>query len=60
MTEKKHLKTVTKMSSNKSPGNDGITKYLYDTFWDELKISFLVSISKAFKVRELSTPQKKK
>ena len=47
------------MSNNKSPENDGITRQFYKTFWDELKISLLVSIKRALKARELATSQKK-
>ena len=34
------------MPKNKSPGNDGLTKEFYETFWDELKIPFIASLRK--------------
>ena len=46
------------MPNNKSPGNDGITKKLYEAFWDDLETPLLLSVNKAFKVVELSTSQK--
>ena len=47
------------MSDNKSPGNDGITEFTYEAFWDDLKTLLLLSINKAFKVGELSTSEEK-
>ena len=46
------------MPKNKSPGNDGLTKEFYETFWDELKISFIASLRKSFLKEELSNSQK--
>ena len=46
------------MPKNKSPGNDGLTKELYETFWDELKIPFIASLRKSFLKEELSNSQK--
>ena len=43
------------MSNNKSTGNDGITKQIYEAFWDGLKAPLLLSANKAFQVGELST-----
>ena len=50
--------TEEEMPTNKSPGNDGITKEFYEAFWDDLNVSLLLSVNKAFEVGELSTPQK--
>ena len=46
------------MPKNKSPGNDVLTKKVYETFWDELKIPFIVSLRKSFLKEELSNSQK--
>ena len=46
------------MPNNKALENDGITKEFYKAFWDDLKIPYLSSVNKAFKVGQLSTSQK--
>ena len=46
------------MSNNKSPGNDGLTKEFYETFWEDLEKPLCVSITKAFHRGELSHFQK--
>ena len=35
------------MQNDKSPGNDGLTKEFYVTFWNELKEIFVDSVSEA-------------
>ena len=47
------------MSNNKPPGNDGLTKEFYETFWEDLKNLLCASITKAFHRGELSHSQKK-
>ena len=37
------------MQSGKSPGNDGLAKEFYETFWDELKEIFINSVEEASK-----------
>ena len=44
--ENKHLLCTRECAKNKSPGNDALTKELYETFWDELKIPFIASLRK--------------
>ena len=44
--------------NNKSPGNDGLTKEFNETFWDELKDSFINSIKLAYQKKALSTSQR--
>ena len=46
------------MPNNKSPGNDGLTKEFYETFWEEIKISLCDSITKSYQNGELSKSQK--
>ena len=45
------------MPNNKSPGNDGLTKEFYETFWQEI-ISLCNSITKSYQNGELSTSQR--
>ena len=35
------------MQNDKYPGNDGLTKEFYATFWNELKEIFVDSVSEA-------------
>ena len=46
------------MQNNKSPGNDGLTKEFYETFWDELKEIFVNSVKEAKEIGRLSTSQR--
>ena len=40
------------MKNDKSPGNDGLTKKFYETFWEEIKMPFSNSIRKSFLTEE--------
>ena len=53
------------MKSNKTPGNDELTKEFYKTFWDELKsrlielkTPLMESVNRAFYTKILSISQK--
>ena len=46
------------MQSEKSPGNDGLTREFYETFWTELKDIFVYSVSEAKEKEILSTCQR--
>ena len=46
------------MQSDKSPGNDGLRKLLYQTFWTELKELFVDSVSETKEKEILSTSQR--
>ena len=47
------------MQSDKSPGNDGLTKEFYETFWIELKEIFVDSVAEAKEKGILSISQRK-
>ena len=42
------------MQSNKSPGNDGLTKEFYEGFWDEIKELLIASVTGAKNRGQLS------
>ena len=46
------------MQNNNSPGNDGLTKELFVTFWEDMKYIFLNSCCKTKLKKELSISQK--
>ena len=46
------------MKNNKTPGNDGMTKDFYETFWDELKTPLMESVNQAFHTKILSISQR--
>ena len=46
------------MPNNKSPGNDGLTKELYEPFWGEIKILLCYRITESYQNGELSTSLK--
>ena len=46
------------MPNEKSPGNDGLTKEFYETFWDDIKRPLTLSFQQALIKGELSTSQK--
>ena len=58
ITESELLNSLKGMPNNKSPGNDGLTKEFYETFWEEIKIPLCNSITKSYQNRELSASQR--
>ena len=42
------------MKSTKTPGNAGLPKEFYKTFWDELKTPLMESVNQAFRTKILS------
>ena len=59
VTDSELLNALKSMLNDKSPGNDGLTKELYEAFWEEIKIPLFNSIMKSFQNGELSTSPKK-
>ena len=45
LTEKHLYDSLTSKQNNKSTGSDGLTKELYQTFWNEMKAIFVDSVS---------------
>ena len=58
ISEKEVKHELNRMEINKSPGNDGVTKWFYEAFWDHAKVSLLLSFKIAFLEKGLSTSQK--
>ena len=46
------------MKNDKSPGNDGLTKEFYVTFWNDIKATFVSSLKQAKEKKELSISQR--
>ena len=55
LTNKELFEALKGTPNNKSLRNDGLTKEFYETFWDELKDSFINSIKLAYQTKALST-----
>ena len=58
LTENEVKDALNKMENNKTPGNDGLTKEIFETFWLEIKSPLLLSFKKGFLTENLSTSQK--
>ena len=48
LTEEECLETLKTFSTNKTPGNDGISFEFYQTFWNRIKTPLLNSFNAAF------------
>ena len=46
-TEKEIYEGLASIASNKSPGNDGLTKEFYYTYWSKVKDIFMDSLSES-------------
>ena len=46
------------MNNNKTPGNDGLTKEFYETFWDDLKLLFKKVIHQTKVTKKLLASQR--
>ena len=57
LTEKDLYDSMKSMKNDKSPGNDGLTKEFYVTFWDDIKATCVSSLKQAKERKELSISQ---
>ena len=55
LTGKDLYNSLRSMQNDKSPGNDGLTKEFYETFWNDLKEIFVDSVREAKEIGHLST-----
>ena len=58
LTEDELLISLKSMQNNKTPGNDGLTKEFYETFWNEIKYVFLKSLKQAKEKGQLSISER--
>ena len=58
LTKKYLYDSMKSMENDKTPGNDGLTKEFYVTFWDDIKATFVSSIKQAKERKELSISQR--
>ena len=58
LLESEFLNALKSMQNNKSPGNDGLTKEIYEAFWEDLKNPLIASLKYALTKGELSASQK--
>ena len=58
ITEKELFEVLKSMQNNKSPGNDGLPKEFYETFWEELRKPFMYAIQKSYNIKQLCVSQR--
>ena len=58
LSEKELYISLMSMQNDKSPGNDGLTKEFFVTFWEDIKDVFLNLCRTAKRKKELSTSQR--
>ena len=58
LTEKEIYNSLKSFENNKSPGNDGLTKEFYYTFWDDIKDTFMKSLKEPKKLKYFCTSQR--
>ena len=51
ITEKELPIALQSVENNRSPGNDGLRKEFYITFWSEVKVPLLLAIEKAYLIK---------
>ena len=57
LIEKEIYNSLISFENNNSPGNDGLTKVFYCTFWDDIKDTFMKSLKESKKLKYLCTLQ---
>ena len=55
--KEKEIKTFISCENNKSPGNNGLTKEFYCTFWDDMKDAFMKSLKESKQLRHRCASQ---
>ena len=58
LTEQEIYKSLTSFKSNKSPGNDGLTKEFDSCFWNDIKDIFMKSLCECNKLKQLCVSQR--
>ena len=58
LSEKELFDALKGMPDDKPPGNDGLTKEFYETFWSDIKIPFFENVLFSFDSGELSISQR--
>ena len=58
LTEKDIYESMISFDNNKSPGNDGLTKEFYQTFWQDVKDIFFNSLQESKRLKYLCTSQR--
>ena len=58
LTEKYIYESMISFDNNKSPGNDGLTKNFYQTFWQDVKDIFFNSLQEFKRLKYMPTSQR--
>ena len=58
LAEKEIYNSLISFENNKSPGNDGLTKEFYCTFWDEIKDTLMKSSKESKQLKHLCASQR--
>ena len=58
LSEKELYNALKSMQNNKSPGNNGVTKEFYQSFWEDIKLPFQNSVREAQQSKMLSVSQR--
>ena len=58
LTEKEIYNSLISFKNNKSPGNEGLTKEFYYTFWGDIKNTFMKSLKESKKLKHFCASQR--